>query len=195
MSKQAWIFDEVEKHQKKKELPKVGLEVVTKIGNKLLDKQKVLAKKEEELKTLKSEIREIQEKELPDAMQACGGLTRFDLKDGSSINVKDEIFCSIRSDKKADALKWLEQNGHAELIKHDVKVSFPKGKYDHADKLIKVLNQKFKNIPYDEKPDVHSSTLKAFAKDQYKLGETLPDEYFSVYEASIAKIKLGKEKK
>ena len=48
MSKQAWIFDEVEKHQKKKELPKVGLEVVTKIGNKLLDKQKVLAKKEEE---------------------------------------------------------------------------------------------------------------------------------------------------
>ena len=42
MSKQAWIFDEVEKHQKKKELPKVGLEVVTKIGNKLLDKQKIV---------------------------------------------------------------------------------------------------------------------------------------------------------
>ena len=38
----------------------------------------------------------------------------------------------------------------ARLIKHDVKVSFAKGEYDEADKLIKVLNKNFKNIPYDE---------------------------------------------
>ena len=38
-----------------------------------------------------------------------------------------------------------------ELIKHDVKVSFPKGKYDQADKLIEVLSKNFKDIPYDEK--------------------------------------------
>ena len=194
MSKEAWIFDEVEKHQKKKKLPDVGLEVVTKIGNKLVDKNKELAKREEELKNLKLEIREIQETELPDAMRACGGMERFDLKDGTQIKVKDEIFCSIKADRKSDALKWLEQNGHAELIKHDVKVSFPKGKYDQADKLIEVLSSNFKDIPYDEKADVHSSTLKAWAKDQYKLGQELPEDLFSVYEASIAKIKLGKEK-
>jgi hypothetical protein len=76
----------------------------------------------------------------------------------------------------------------------DVKVSFPKGKYDQADELISVLTKNFKDIPYEEKTDVHAQTLKAFAKDQYKLGQTLPEEYFSVYEASIAKIKLGKEK-
>lgn len=195
MSKEAtWIFDEVEKHQKKKKLPNVGLEVVTKIGNKLLDKSKELAKKEEELKSLKAEIREIEEKELPDAMRACNGLERFDLKGGTQIVVKDEIFCSIKADMKPQALKWLEGEGHAELIKHDVKVSFPKGKYDQADELIKVLSKKFKDIPYEEKSDVHSGTLKAWAKDQYKLGKTLPEEYFNVYEASIAKIKLGKEK-
>lgn len=195
MSKEAnWIFDEVEKHEKKKKLPDVGLEVVTKIGNKLVDRNRQLAKKEEELKALKAEIREIQERELPDAMQACNGLTRFDLKDGSQITVKDDIFCSFKLDKKADALKWLEKNGHAELIKHDVKVSFPKGKYDQADDLINVLSKKFKDIPYDEKTDVHAGTLKAWAKDQYKLGETLPEELFNVYEASVAKIKLGKEK-
>jgi hypothetical protein len=195
MSKEAnWIFDEVEKHQKKQKLPNVGLEVVTKIGNKLLDKNRELAKKEEELKSLKEQIREIQEKELPDAMQACNGLTRFDLKDGSQITVKDEIFCSFKADMKPQALKWIEKEGHAELIKHDVKVSFPKGKYDQADDLIKVLSKKFKDIPYEEKTDVHAGTLKAWAKDQYKLGKTLPEELFNVYEASIAKIKLGKEK-
>ena len=81
-----------------------------------------------------------------------------------------------------------------ELIKNDVKVSFAKGEYDEADKLIEVLNKNFKNIPYDEKSSVHAGTLKAFAKERYSLGETLPEEYFSVYEASIAKVKLGKEK-
>ena len=60
MSKETWIFDEVEKHSKKKKLPNVGLEVVTKIGNKLVEKKKNLAKEEERLKTLKAEIREIE---------------------------------------------------------------------------------------------------------------------------------------
>ena len=194
MSKETWIFDEVEKHSKKEKLPGAGIEVVTKIGNKLVEKKKNLAKEEERLKTLKAEIREIEERELPDAMRACNGMTRFDLKDGSQIKIKDDIFCSIPVDKKADALKWLEENGHAGLIKHDVKVSFAKGEYDEADKLIKVLNKNFKNIPYDENSTVHSQTLKAFAKDQYKLGETLPENLFNVYEASIAKVTLGKEK-
>ena len=95
----------------------------------MVEKKKNLAKEEERLKTLKAEIRDIEEKELPDAMRACNGMTRFDLKDGSQIKVKDDIFCSIPLDKKADALKWLEENGHAGLIKHDVKVSFAKGEY------------------------------------------------------------------
>jgi len=189
MSKENWIFDSVEKHKKKEKLPEGGLEVVTAIGNKLVEKKKNLAKEEERLKVLKTEIREIEEKELPDAMASCNNMTRFDLGDGSQISVKDDLFCSIPEDKRAGALKWLE-----ELIKHDVKVSFAKGEYDEADKLISVLNKNFKNIPYDEKSSVHAGTLKAFAKERYSLGETLPEEYFSVYEASIAKVKLGKEK-
>jgi hypothetical protein len=195
MSKETWIFDEVEKHQEKKKLrTDSGLEIVTAIGNKLLDKKRKLEEEEERLKSLKAEILEIEQKELPDAMTACGNLKSFTLKDGSEIKIKDDIFCSIPADKKAGAFKWLEENGHSELIKHDVKVSFPKGKYDQADELISVLTKNFKDIPYEEKTDVHAQTLKAFAKDQYKLGQTLPEEYFSVYEASIAKIKLGKEK-
>ena len=61
------------------------------IGNKLVEKKKNLAKEEERLKALKSEIREIEERELPDAMRSCNGMTRFDLKDGSQIKIKDDI--------------------------------------------------------------------------------------------------------
>ena len=80
MSKENWIFDSVEKHKKKEKLPEGGLEVVTAIGNKLVDKKKNLAKEEERLKVLKAEIREIEEKELPDAMASCNNMTRFDLE-------------------------------------------------------------------------------------------------------------------
>ena len=193
-SKENWIFDSIEKRNEKKSLPQGGLEVVTAIGNKLIKKKKNLMEEEERLKILKTQIREIEEKELPDAMASCNGMTRFDLDDGSQISVKDDLFCSIPEDKRAGALKWLEENGHSELIKHDVKVSFAKGEYDEADKLIEVLNKNFKDIPYDERSTVHAGTLKTFAKERYSLGETLPEEYFSVYEASIAKVKLGKEK-
>jgi hypothetical protein len=194
MSKENWIFDSVEKHNKKESLPIVGIEVVTAIGNKLIKKKKNLMEEEERLKILKTQIRDIEEKELPDAMASCNGMTRFDLEDGSQISVKDDLFCSIPETKRAGALKWLEENGHSGLIKHDVKVSFAKGEYDEADKLIEVLNKNFKDIPYDERSTVHAGTLKTFAKERYSLGETLPEEYFSVYEASIAKVKLGKEK-
>ena len=50
MSKETWIFDEVEKHSKKKKLPNVGIGVVTKIGNKLVDKKNILLKKKIDLK-------------------------------------------------------------------------------------------------------------------------------------------------
>ena len=193
-SKENWIFDSIEKRNEKKSLPQGGLEVVTAIGNKLIKKKKNLMEEEERLKILKTQIRDIEEKELPDAMASCNGMTRLDLEDGSQISVKDDLFCSIPETKRAGALKWLEENGHSGLIKHDVKVSFAKGEYDEADKLIEVLNKNFKDIPYDERSTVHAGTLKTFAKERYSLGETLPEEYFSVYEASIAKVKLGKEK-
>ena len=48
-------------------------------------------KEEERLKELKVEIREIEEKELPDAMASCNNMTRFDLADGSQILVKDDL--------------------------------------------------------------------------------------------------------
>ena len=107
MSKENWIFDSVEKHKKKEKLPEGGLEIVTAIGNKLVDKKKNLAKEEERLKVLKAEIREIEEKELPDAMASCNNMTRFDLGDGSQISVKDDLFCSIPEDKRAGALKFV----------------------------------------------------------------------------------------
>ena len=58
MSKETWIFDAVEEHEKKKYLPTDGgLKIVTQIGNKLISKKKDLDQQEEKLKQIKAEIR------------------------------------------------------------------------------------------------------------------------------------------
>ena len=190
----AWIFDEVVKDKKKVKKPiDSQLKVITKIGEKVVENKRNIARLDEEVKLAKEKLRKIVEEELPDAMTSVN-LRTFELEDGTNFSVKDEIFVSIREDKRAGALKWLEDNGHGDLIKHDVKVSFGRGDHDHAENLKKILGKSFKSIPYDERMTVHSGTLKAFAKERYSLGETLPEEHFSVYEANIAKVKLGKEK-
>jgi len=190
----AWIFDEVVKDKKKVKKPiDSQLKVITKIGEKVVENKRNIARLDEEVKLAKEKLKKIVEEELPDAMTSVN-LRTFELEDGTNFSVKDEIFVSIREDRRAGALKWLEDNGHGDLIKHDVKVSFGRGDHDHAENLKKILGKSFKSIPYDERMTVHSGTLKAFAKERYSLGETLPEEHFSVYEANIAKVKLGKEK-
>jgi len=193
-TEKAWIFDEVIKGKQKVKKPTDSkLKIITRIGEKVVEKKKVIAKIEEEVKLAREQLRKIVEEELPDAMTSVN-LKYFELIDGTEFSVKEEIFVSITEDKRAGALKWLETNGHGDLIKHDVKVSFGRGDHDHAENLKKILGKSFKSIPYDERMTVHSGTLKAFAKERYSLGETLPEEHFSVYEANIAKVKLGKEK-
>ena len=190
----AWIFDEVVKDKKKVKKPiDSQLKVITKIGEKVVENKKNIAKLDEEVKSAKEKLRKVVEEELPDAMTSVN-LRTFELEDGTNFSVKDEIFVSIREDRRAGALKWLEDNGHGDLIKHDVKVSFGRGDHESAEDLKKILGKSFKSIPYDERMNVHSGTLKVFAKERYSLGETLPEEHFSVYEASVAKVKLGKEK-
>ena len=99
------------------------LKIITRIGEKVVEKKKVIAKIEAEVKLAREQLRKIVEEELPDAMTSVN-LKYFELIDGTEFSVKEEIFVSITEDKRAGALKWLEVNGHGDLIKHDVKVSF-----------------------------------------------------------------------
>ena len=44
----------------------------------------------------------------------------------------------------------------------------------------------------DEKSTVHPQTLKATVKEMVQSGQNLPEEFFSVYEAKVANVKLSK---
>lgn len=115
------------------------------------------------------------------------------LEDGTEIEVDAEIKCSITKAVADQAYAWLRQNNFGGLIKTNVSVDFGKEEKDKADKLAAQLGKKFENVV--EKETVHPATLKSFVKEQLEAGALSASELklFSVYQYSVAKLKLPKE--
>lgn len=153
----------------------------------LEDEVKDLEKKLEEKKAALANVREVQ---LPSALQEFG-LSEIKLTDGSKVNVKQEYYATIKEEFRPAAFAWLERNGHSDLIKHDVIMSFTRGQDEYARQAMELLQEN--NFTFDDKRNVHPQTLKAFVKEQIEAGREIPLDTFSVHIKQVAKI--HKEKK
>ena len=97
---------------------------------------------------------------------------------------------SITKENEAEAFKWLEDNGHGDLIKNIVSIRFGKGENESAEKLISSLEQD--GLYPDQKRKVEPMTLNAFIGDQITNGKQVPMELLSVFTGNKVKIKKGK---
>lgn len=140
---------------------------------------------EGELKKAQAALLEVQTKELPDAMQAIG-LETFTLANGLRISIKDDVSISIPKDMRSQAYAWLRRKGYGNIVKTEVSVSFGKGEDKAADKAVAVLLKSGFNPQQDD--SVHSSTLKAFAKEARERNIKLPAKFFSVWYYSKAMV-------
>lgn len=146
-----------------------------------------VAEVEEELRTAKEELRRIVEGELPEAMDAIGmetftarGLT---VKVGSEIQVKQPPV-----DRRAEAHRWLRENGHGGMVKHTVEVAFASGEEQEASRLLQDLeSERPGNVRDVEK--VETSTLKAWLKRALEAGDSPPLELFGARLFRAATIK------
>ena len=134
-----------------------------------------------------NELRKVQEELLPSAM-ALVGMSKFTMNDGTVIEVKDDIFASIRAEFVEPAMEWLENNGLGDIVKDEVKVGFGKGDLEKSKLLVAFCkSQKF---PVTEKMSVHPMTFKATVKKELAKGVLFPDQLFSVGQIKKAKVTL-----
>lgn len=150
---------------------------ISQLANQQLDLQRQVVLYGELLDSLKDELKNIQEKLLPEAM-AMIGLSEFKLADGSKITIKDEIYASIRADKINNAVTWLDSMGLGDIVKDDVTVKFGRGDGDKAKDIVSYAQAQGYNV--SEKLSIHPQTLKALVKEQLARGVEFPDEFFSV---------------
>ena len=156
--------------------------------NKLLDLQKQMKKCQDNLKNLEEQERLLSEQEIPNLMQQAG-ISMLKLADGSSVEVKPFYAAKIPMSKVDEAFSWLSDNGHGDLIKNQVSLTFGKSEDNVANSLVEDLKNKGHNV--SQKKKVEPMTLKGFVREQIQNGHNLPMDLFGVY-VSNKTTKIGR---
>lgn len=144
---------------------------------------------ENSVKVQKEQLREVVERLLPEAMAEVG-MAKFQLTDGSEINIKPFYSAKIDDENRDQAFDWLMDNGHDAIIKQEFNVKVDKGDTEGAETLKQYLSEH--KMAYSGKVGVHPQTLAAFVKEQVESGADFPLDLFNVYIGQIAKIKRSK---
>ena len=171
------------------EIKDSSIQDLSTLCNKLLRVEGMVGNVEERLKRLKEQQRELSEQIIPDKLSQLG-VTDLRLEDGSRITADPFYSARISADNLEAAHTWLRENGHGDIIKNTLTLTFGQGEDEIAKELGELLISKG-HIP-DEKEAVHSSTLRAFVKEQIESGNGAfdPDvqKKFSVYQGKRTKI-------
>lgn len=155
---------------------------VAKLAINLEELDAEISKKIEETKELKKRADQIRCVDIPMAMAEMG-YAETKLTNGMKISVKKEVYARAPT---PEALEWLEKNNFGGLIKNEVTISFGKGEDEKATVLKKELEARALSV--DSKRTVHSSTMKAFIKEQLEEGKNFPMELFGAIAVDEAKI-------
>tara|TARA_R110000751_G_scaffold254326_1_gene353784 strand:+ start:1160 stop:1732 length:573 start_codon:yes stop_codon:yes gene_type:complete len=166
-----------------------SIEDLSTLCNKLLNLEGAIGNMEEKLQRLKEKQRELSEQIIPDKLGQLG-VTNLKLNDGSQISAETFYRARISADKVFDAHAWLRDNGHGDIIKNILTLTFGQGEDAMAKELVDQLVSQG-HIP-QEKEAVHPSTLRAFVKEQIESGNNAFDfdvqKNFSVYQGKRTKI-------
>ena len=144
---------------------------------------------EETLKEAKKKLLKLTDEDMPAVMQEVG-MNKFELDDGSTVEVKPTYGASILVDNRPQAYEWLRENGYDDIIKNNVICSFGRGEDDKAS-AFKAFAAK-EGYVANQKTEIHSQTLRAFVKERVEAGDAFPMELFGAWVGQRAVIKRGK---
>lgn len=144
-----------------------------------------IADSETHIKALKAEKHKLSTELIPSLMAEMG-TERIDV-DGVAVTVKPIVHASISEENREKAFAWLRENGHDDIIKNDVVLSFGKGQ----DNVVKALIEDLREDGFrpEHKVHVHPMTLKAFVREQLEKGAALNLDLFGAYVLNTAEIR------
>jgi hypothetical protein len=165
-----------------------SLKIVGELAARQVILEQELTDLEDQLKAKKEELTQVSEKDLPEALAECG-LSEVKLLDGSKVTVKPYYQANPPKEKYEEAMSWLRDHGHGDLIKNDVTVSFGKGEDSSAAEFKAHLVEV--GTSFTDKTGVHPMTFKAFVREQVETGQNLPFDLLGIYIGQKTSIKKG----
>lgn len=189
----AIISDDLEQELGKTKVSNETLKQVSTLAYKAGDLTEKIEGLEEMLKGHRDELHNLTTRQLPDAMREAGS-SLFKTDDGTlKVELKDFLNGSLPKDEegRAKAMKWLEANGAASLIKTQFNVALGRGQKSDAKKVQQALGKL--GITYTEKEDVHAQSLYSYVRERMKAAQEVPLEMLGLYSGTVAKIELIKK--
>ncbi len=183
------LMDDMVKDSKEAEsgnLDSDKLERLSTLCNLLGDKNLEIEELEEKMKAIKKEADDISMNRIPDLFDEIQ-LSKIKLLDGRSVEVVQDYVASISNDRKDECHKWLRDNGHDGIIKHEITAKLKKGEEKEANAIMVDLSKR--GVGFEAKEYVHHSTLKSFVKEMITGGEDFPLDQFGVIPIRKTKIK------
>lgn len=168
------------------------LERIGKAGARIQALEAEIVTLEEAIKDRKAQVQDLRTKVIPDLLRSIG-MNSFALADGTTVELKDEVFPDIPAAKREEAYEWLRQNGHGDLIKHEIKVTFGMGEDLEALTIRKMLTEHNSPLNFTEKETVLPQSLRAWVREQERRGTDLPNDLFSVHRITTAQLKSPKK--
>lgn len=123
------------------------------------------------------------EAEICDAA-ALLGLSELKLDTGQKVTFGERVTANA---KKPEAIAWLDEHGHGDLIKNQLAVRMDRGFDDDARQLFEELVSRGLNPTADR--TVHHSTLSAFIRGLLEQGVPVPLDAFNVHIIKQVKVK------
>jgi len=163
-----------------------NLKGVAQLAQKISHQEATVAELEAKLRQAKKDLYKMSDEELPN-MLAEMGVSSFKLQDGSQVDIKKTYGASIPVDKREEAYSWLRQNGFGDMVKNIVSVNFGMGEDQQASDFKSKVEEQ--GLSPKQEESVHSSTLRAWVKEQTEEGRPFPMELFGAYIGQRAVIK------
>lgn len=161
------------------------LDKLTRLAQLAADQGAEVARLTAELEGASNAYRRTVEVDLPSAMEEANMAT-FTTDTGLEISVKERVHAHIAKERYPQAVKWLDENGHAALVKRTVIVAFNRDQAEAAQEL--VMRERASGLDAKQEFKVEPSTLKKFVREKLEKGEEVPVELFGVHRFKVAEL-------
>lgn len=141
-----------------------------------------IAQLEKNLVDMKDQLKKVSEYSIPELFNELG-LAEFRLANGLKVRVNPYYTGKITDEKAYD---WLEDHGHADLIKGEFVVYYRRSSAKDLDAFRALASTM--GFTVADKLGVHPQTLKAFIRHQIESGADIDRELFNVYTGFKTKI-------
>jgi hypothetical protein len=168
-----------------------ALSKIAELARQQMDLEKAVEEAELVLKEKKAALAKVQTEELPDAMDEVG-MSEFKLTDGTKVTIKRGFAPNLTKANQSTAYRWLRENGHGAIIKHEFTSKFGKDEEKLAARFSVLVREA--GFTYSEKESIAPQTLKAFVNEQMTQAQesedavAFPQELFGVFPYRIASV-------